>query len=104
MISVCMATKNGETYIAEQLDSILPQLGATDELIISDDSSSDTTVKIIQSYNDHRIKLIQNHHLKGIARNFEISLQASKGDFIFLADQDDVWVDGKVKVMLNYLR
>lgn len=104
MVSVCMATKNGAAYIAEQLDSILLQLNPNDELIISDDRSTDNTVRIIQSYEDKRIKLIQNEFPKGIPKNFETSLLASKGDFIFLADQDDVWLSSKVNIMLNHLR
>ena len=66
MISVCMATYNGEKYIREQMNSILEQLGEDDELIISDDLSSDKTVEIIKSYKDKRIKLYiheDNHGL-----------------------------------------
>jgi glycosyltransferase involved in cell wall biosynthesis len=103
MISVCMATKDGARYLTEQLDSILPQLTPNDELIISDDASTDDTVSIIQSYNDHRIKLLRNQTPKGIPKNFEASLTASKGEFIFLTDQDDVWVSTKMKTMLTQL-
>ena len=56
MISVCMATYNGEKYIKEQIESILYQLSSRDELIISDDSSDDNTIKIIKSFDDRRIK------------------------------------------------
>jgi glycosyltransferase involved in cell wall biosynthesis len=104
MISVCMATKDGAQYLSEQLDSILPQLRPHDELVISDDASTDDTISIILSYKDHRIKLLRNHAPKGIPRNFEASLQASRGNFIFLADQDDVWVPTKVSVMLKQLQ
>lgn len=60
MISVCMATYNGERYIKEQIDSILCQLSEDDELIVSDDHSTDSTCVIIKSYNDNRIKLFMN--------------------------------------------
>ena len=56
-ISVCIATYNGEKYIKEQLDSILPQLKKLDEIIISDDKSKDKTLKIIKTLNDSRIKI-----------------------------------------------
>ena len=59
-ISVCMATYNGEKYIKEQLESILSQIGEHDEVIISDDSSTDNTVEIINSFNDCRIKIYKN--------------------------------------------
>ena len=104
MVSVCMATKNGAPYIAEQLYSILVQLEPTDEIIISDDCSSDNTIKIIQSIKDPRIRLFQNNTPKGISKNFETGLRQSKGQFIFLADQDDVWLPHKIKVMLDHLK
>lgn len=103
MISVCMATHNGAKYIKEQLDSILPQLSFEDEIIISDDGSSDSTLKIIDDYKDCRLKVFNYKHdrkykINNIyaAHNFENALLNAKGDIIFLADQDDVWFDNKV--------
>ena len=52
MISVCIATHNGEKYLREQLNSILSQLGSEDEVIISDDGSTDKTLNIIKEYKD----------------------------------------------------
>lgn len=103
MISVCMATYNGEKYITEQIDSILCQLADSDELIISDDHSTDKTVDIIKTYKDPRIKLIFNSGKKGCTHNFENALSNATGDFIFLADQDDVWYPNKVSVMVSFL-
>ena len=70
MISVCMASFNGEKYIEEQIQSILCQLGENDELIISDDLSTDRTVSIIQSIDDDRIRLIMNPTNHGYTGNF----------------------------------
>lgn len=92
-----MATYNGEKYIKEQLDSILCQLSESDEIIISDDGSTDSTMEIIKGYYDSRIKLYSNTNRKGVVGNFENALGKSKGDFIFLADQDDVWMLNKVE-------
>lgn len=103
MISVCMASYNGEKYIKEQIDSILKQLNAEDELIISDDGSTDSTIEIIQSIQDTRIRLIHNRGEHGYSRNFENALKHSKGDYIFLSDQDDVWKDNKVETILPLL-
>lgn len=103
MISVCMATYNGSRYIKEQIDSILPQLSPLDELVISDDYSSDSTRDIIESYNDFRIKLFLNESKKGVTHNFENALLHSKGDIIFLADQDDVWLPNKLEELSNFL-
>jgi len=97
-----MAVKNGEKFIREQINSILPQLGGGDELIISDDNSSDQTCSIISSYKDHRITLIKSRE-DGIISNFENCLHASRGDFLFLSDQDDVWLSDKIACMRKYL-
>ncbi len=101
-ISVCMAVYNGEKYIKEQIDSILPQLGLEDELIISDDGSKDNTLEIIGSYKDKRIKLLHSNG-KNIIKNFENALQHANGAYIFLSDQDDIWHEDKVKVSVKHL-
>lgn len=104
MISVCMATYNGERYLREQIDSILAQLGDEDELIVSDDGSADATLSIIEAYNDHRIKILHNMHRHGVNGNFENALAKAKGDYIFLADQDDVWLPGKIDACIEALQ
>lgn len=103
MISICMATYNGEKFIKEQIDSILCQLSDADELIISDDYSTDSTCSIIEAYNDSRVKLYYNELLKGVTHNFENALLHSQGDIIFLADQDDVWLPNKIKELSDFL-
>lgn len=103
MISVCMATYNGSRYLSKQIDSILVQLSEEDELVISDDYSTDSTCDIIKAYNDTRIKLFFNELQKGVAHNFENALLHSKGDIIFLADQDDVWLPNKIKELSDFL-
>jgi glycosyltransferase involved in cell wall biosynthesis len=103
MISVCIATYNGEKYIKEQLDSILIQLNQNDEIIISDDGSIDNTVSIINKYADPRISVYSNYNRKGVIGNFENALNHVKGDYIFLSDQDDIWLKDKVKICIDYL-
>ena len=120
MISVCMATYNGEKYIEEQVKSILLQLSEHDELIASDDGSTDNTIKILESFEDKRIKIF-HHDKKHIkvplllsskaannfylaARNFENALTKAQGDYIFLSDQDDIWMQNKVEKILPYLK
>ncbi len=100
IISVAMATYNGEKYIKEQLDSILKQLNANDEVIISDDGSTDNTLEIINSYNDSRIKVFDGPH-KGVKQNFANAINYCTGKYIFLSDQDDVWMDNKVEKVLE---
>lgn len=110
-VSVCMASYNGDKYIKKQIDSILCQINQNDELIISDDGSTDKTVEIIKSYSDRRIKLINNitysrdrrTHVN-VSSNFENSLSYSSGDIIFLSDQDDIWEKNKIESFLIYLK
>ena len=95
---------NGEKYIREQLESILPQLCENDEIIISDDSSTDNTLQIVQSFDDSRIKIFSNNKFHSPIFNFENALRKAKGDYIFLSDQDDIWKPDKVEVMMKYLK
>lgn len=97
MISVCLASYNGEEYIYRQVNSILAQLDENDELIISDDSSTDRTIEIVESFKDSRIVVLKGNKFHSPVLNFENALKHAKGEFIFLSDQDDVWLDGRVK-------
>ena len=106
-ISVCIATYNGEKCIKEQLDSIICQLGEDDEIIISDDESNDNTIQIIENFKDPRIKIFSHspnrktkYRFDLTTRNIENALSKAQGDFIFLADQDDIWVENKVKKII----
>jgi glycosyltransferase involved in cell wall biosynthesis len=103
MISVCMATYNGGKFIREQLESILSQLPADAEVIVADDGSTDDTLAIVKSFGDGRIRVLPAEKHLGVIYNYERALQASKGEFIFLADQDDIWLPGKVEKVLAAL-
>lgn len=102
-VSVCIATYNGEKYIEKQIRSILPQLSIDDEIIISDDQSTDNTLNIIKKINDKRIKIYFNQGNKGYVPNFENALKKVTGDIIFFSDQDDIWLPNKVKKCIEKL-
>jgi glycosyltransferase involved in cell wall biosynthesis len=97
-----MATYNGEKYISKQVESILVQLSEADELIISDDGSIDATLAIIKAFNDPRVKIFRNIHKSGPVGNFENALKNAKGEYIFLADQDDIWLSEKLNRHLSF--
>lgn len=103
MVSVCIATYNGEKYIQEQLQSILSQIGKEDEVVVSDDGSTDGTVDIIKNLSDDRIKLIKNEGKHGFSENFVNALKQAKGEYVFVSDQDDVWLPDKYKIVLPLL-
>lgn len=102
-ISVCIATCNGNKYISTQLSSILQQLDPSDEVIISDDGSTDGTIDTVRSFHDGRIKTVDGPRRNSPTANFENALRFAKGEYIFLADQDDVWKNDKVSICLKYL-
>lgn len=99
-VSVAMATYNGEKYIEEQLVSVLKNLDPQDEVIISDDGSTDKTLEIIKGLNDPRIKIIEGPGL-GSKENFENAILHCGGRYIFLCDQDDIWADNKVDTVVK---
>lgn len=118
LVSVCMATYNGGKYIREQVDSILNQEfkenpGVELEIVVSDDGSTDDTIKILESYNDARILIYHHHNSKtykylkatrACKCNFENAMSKAKGEYIFLSDQDDVWYPWKMDRQLTMLR
>lgn len=104
MISVCIATYNGGIYIKKQIDSIICQLSADDEIVVSDDGSKDDTLEILKGYNDPRIKIYKNEGRHGFVPNFENALRHAEGDYIFLADQDDMWAPNKVATCTRLLQ
>jgi glycosyltransferase involved in cell wall biosynthesis len=101
-----MATYNGEKFISEQIESILNQTLKPDEIVISDDASTDQTLKILLEYQKqypNLIKVISNKNNAGFVKNFERALLNVTGDFIALSDQDDVWVPEKLQEEYNIL-
>lgn len=103
MISICMTTCNGERYVQAQIESILSQIGEQDELVVSDDGSTDRTLELISQIGDVRIVLLSNNGPSGVVKNVEHALRHSQGEYIFLADQDDVWLPGKVSRIMSAL-
>lgn len=107
-----MATYNGGKYIHTQLASILGQLSEDDEVVISDDGSTDNTLDIINSFRDKRIKVV--HHERDLSLkdkkassfyftsyNFENAIRHATGDIVYLADQDDVWHDNRIAATIG---
>lgn len=105
-ISVAMATYNGEKYLKEQLDSILKQTVIPDEIIISDDGSTDRTLEIASEYAEENKELINivvmtDNPRHGIGGNFSWAIGHATGDYIFICGQDDVWLPKKVQIVTD---
>jgi glycosyltransferase involved in cell wall biosynthesis len=103
-VSVCMATYQGERYVERQLRSILEQLGASDEVIVVDDCSRDRTVEVIESLDDPRIKVFRNPINRREVYSFGRAIEIAKGDIVFLSDQDDIWLPGRMQLMIDRLQ
>ncbi|MBQ9574478.1 MAG: glycosyltransferase family 2 protein, partial [Synergistaceae bacterium] len=104
-ISIVIASYNGAKYIREQLDSIFEQTMKPDEVIIADDCSTDGTFELCRKYIDnhnlHGWTVHRNTENLGVNSNFRNALMKATGDYIFTCDQDDIWVDDKISVMVK---
>jgi glycosyltransferase involved in cell wall biosynthesis len=101
-IGVAIITYNGLRYLPEQLGSIVQQTRAVDHIVISDDRSTDGTWEYLEAWASQapmRVTLIRNETQLGLRGNFEQAIGAVEADVIFTADQDDVWIPGKVALM-----
>ena len=98
-IDVLLATYNGEKYLSEQIESILNQTYKNIRLIISDDCSTDNTIKILEEYEkkDSRIKVYYQEKNQGYVKNFEFLLKQVENEIYMLSDQDDVWLPQKIE-------
>lgn len=98
-ISIALATYNGEKYLSDQLNSFLYQTRLPDELVISDDGSSDKTLNILEEFQERApfpVLIFRNMSERGYANNFSSALSRCSGDLVFLSDQDDVWFSDKI--------
>lgn len=99
LVSIALATYNGERFLKEQLDSLLAQTYGSFEIVVTDDGSSDDTCNILQEYanRDSRIRWQHSKNERGFINNFTGALKLCKGQIIFLCDQDDVWYPEKIE-------
>ena len=102
-VSVIMCTFNGEKYLREQLDSIIRQTYPVTELLIQDDCSTDGTYELLCEYADKYefVTVYQNQKQLGINANFFSLLEKTKGDFVAISDQDDIWELNKIEIQIN---
>lgn len=102
-VTVVMCTYNGSKFIDEQIESIIVQDYSNIELIISDDASTDDTWQKLKSWQqkNYRIKIYQNEYNLGYNKNFEKTILIATGELIAIADQDDIWMPGKISKLVN---
>ncbi len=102
LVSVAVATYNGERYLREQLDSIYAQTFSNLEVVVTDDCSQDKTVEILELYRQkHRLKYYVNDTNLGYAKNFEKAVSLCSGDYIAFSDQDDIFLPDKIETLVR---
>jgi hypothetical protein len=102
LVSIVVGTYNGEKYLREQLESIYGQTYQNIEVLVCDDFSTDSTVKILNKFSrEYGLTYYVNKMNLGLVSNYEKALSLAKGDYLALADQDDIWYPGKIELLLN---
>lgn len=102
LVSIALATYNGSRFLREQLDSIYAQTWPNFEVVAGDDQSVDGTAAILEEYRlSHGLRYEINEQNLGFVRNFESVFSRCSGEFIALADQDDIWLPEKLEILLN---
>lgn len=101
-VSVALCTHNGARFIGEQLDSIFAQTVIPDEIVISDDASTDGTLEIASRAFENRpgppvLTVLENNPALGVTKNFEKAILACASDIVVLSDQDDRWQPYRVE-------
>jgi glycosyltransferase involved in cell wall biosynthesis len=105
-ISVVLATYNGQQFIHDQLESIGLQTRPPCELVVSDDNSSDSTLKLVEDFAARTlfpVKVIRNVPSLGYRENFLAACAHAEGDWIAFCDQDDVWRKDKLEVCHQHM-
>jgi glycosyltransferase involved in cell wall biosynthesis len=108
-ISVALCTRNGAAFVREQVQSILAQSRPVDEIVLSDDASTDDTVELVRRAvkvqiglgGDVELKVLRNKKALGVVRNFEQAVMATTGDLVALSDQDDVWHPDRMRTIVE---
>lgn len=103
MVSIAMASYNGEKYIVEQIESILHQTFKNIEIVIVDDGSKDKTISLIKELQQLHpvIHLYENEKNSGITKTFEVAAMHCHGNYIAFCDQDDIWLPHKLEKLMN---
>lgn len=97
-----MPVHNGELFLKQSIESILNQTYQNFEFIIIDNCSSDSSMQIINSFQDRRIKIIKEPVLHQVAA-YNKGFKESRGDIIFIADQDDINDPERINIQLEFV-
>lgn len=102
-VTILMSVYNGEKYLGEAIDGILNQTFKDFEFLIINDGSTDSTAEILQSYQDPRIKIINNEKNMGLTKSLNKGLKIAKGEYIARQDGDDVSLPTRLEEQISFL-
>ncbi len=103
LVSICLPTYNGASYIKESLVSVLSQSYSNIEVIITDDNSTDSTLEIAESFYDPRMRIVKNGKGLGLVGNWNRAVSFASGEYIKLMTQDDILCDGAIEKQVEML-
>ena len=103
LVSIVIPTYNRANYLSKALQSVLYQTYKNWEVLVIDNYSTDDTEKVINRYNDSRIKYLKNQNYGVIAKARNAGILAAKGDWVAFLDSDDWWTDDKLKTCMDYI-
>ncbi|MBE3591911.1 glycosyltransferase [Thermoanaerobacter sp. RKWS2] len=101
LVSVIVPAYNAEKYIGEAIKSVLSQTYPYFELIIVDDASTDSSVEVVRSFNDDRIRLIQHDKNRGPGAARNTAIEAAKGEWMAILDADDQWLPERLEKLMK---
>jgi len=101
--SVVIPAYNAANYLEQCLDSVFPQLGPEDEVIVVDDGSTDNTWTYLNQIGDPRLRCLQNPQNLGIAATRNRALSVAKGDYLHFLDHDDLWPANRMEVVRDLI-
>ena len=103
MVSILLATYNGEKFIKDSIDSIICQSFKDWELLIGFNGTTDRSKEILREYRDSRIRVFDYGEDKGKAKTLNKLIKESEYEWIAIQDDDDVWHKDKLNIQKNYI-
>ena len=104
IVTVLMSAYNTEEFVAEAVESVLQQSFREFELLIFDDKSTDSSLNILQSFKDPRIRLVKNDENLGLTRNLIQGMHMARGEFVARMDADDICLPHRLAVQVSYMK
>lgn len=103
LVSIILPIHNAELFLAKTMNSLLSQSYTNLEIICMNDGSTDSSLQILQSYTDERIKIINQPKNKGLIQNLNEGIQLANGKFIARMDADDIATIDRIEKQVDYL-